>query len=272
MFHEQVECLLSTAHHGRVALRAFRKQLPELSEQIERDRGSEALTLWATSLNFDENAQARITDCKLLNAIGRLARCPIRDGSAYHAGLLHTYGYLLSQVDTPYGKKHERWTSGALESGLGLPAGSLLDLGGDSSLLQNATCLFTLLAGNAQMLADTKFVHPEILNYGSTELDRKTIREVVEIQGGDRFELDTHLIWFPVPARRDTALLIYGVRLSGGPFRLVTGFPVSDDSMTELLAPENFGIARSIRLRYNAVVEGFPAEAFGSRELIAPND
>lgn len=269
MFQEQVEHLLSAAHHGRVALRAFREQLPELSEQIERDRESPALDLWATSVNYDENAKTRITDRKLLNAIGRIARCPIRYGNAYHAGLLHTYGYLLSQVDTPYGKKHERWTSGQLELGLGLPSGSLLDYGGESSLLQNATYLFSSLAGNRQSVAEIKYLHPSIRDYDTSRLERRLIREVVEIQGGDRFELDTHLISFPVSSSGQVALLVYGVRLGGGPFRLVTGFPLSEESVGQLLAEEHFGIARSIRPRYNALVEGFPAEAFGTRELIA---
>lgn len=268
MFGDKIESLLTSATGGRIGLRAFQAELPELSQQMIRDRGCTCLEQWAESLNYDDKAKARITDRKILNAIGRLVHYPIRRGTAYHAGLMHTYGYMLSRLETPYGLKHERWTSGTLEKGLKLPAGILLDLGGQSSLLQNVTFLFCTLTGVSLESSPASHIHTDLQNHDFTAVPNPTvIREKVEIQGGERFELNSHICHFSAP-NENAALLIYSTRKNDQPSKLVTGFPISQDSLGELLDEENMGFARSLRLRYNAHIEGFPAEAFGSREII----
>lgn len=268
MFGDKIESLLAKATDGRIGLRVFRAELPELSQQMTRDRNCAALRRWAESLNYDDNAKARITDRKILNVIGRQVHHPIQRGLAYHAGLMHTYGYMLSQLQTPYGMKHERWTSGELEKGLGLPVGALLDLDGQSSLLQNVTFLFCTLTGIALDCSQDACVHSVLLDHDFTALPKPTIMlESVDIQGGERFELTTHICHFLAPAE-NIALLIYSIRQNNQPAKLVTGFPIGQDSMDALLAEENMGFARSLRLRYNATIDGFPAEAFGNREII----
>ena len=41
-------------------------------------------------------------------------------GRAVHSGHMHTYGYLLTNLRTPFGFKRTRWTSSTIGLGLGL--------------------------------------------------------------------------------------------------------------------------------------------------------
>ena len=64
---------------------------------------SPLLALWGRSVNADENTGETIVHPAILAAIGALAGVPMR-GRFVQAGLQHTYGYLFSLIDTPYGR------------------------------------------------------------------------------------------------------------------------------------------------------------------------
>ncbi|HBE70411.1 MAG TPA: hypothetical protein DDW52_19855 [Planctomycetaceae bacterium] len=273
MHGKQIDSLLAGARHGRVTIRNFRVALPELYRQLSVDRGSIALESWGLCSNFDQEAAARIVDRKLLTLIGRIVRCPIRIERAYHAGLMCTYGYLLSNLGTPAGFKHDRWTSGRLESGLGLPAGTLLGGNGRSTLLQNVTALFLGLIGQDENLSELHDVDATIFDLVSRTNHKSKwefrIVESIEIQGGCRYELNSYLCPLESEDSDFHTLLIYSVTVGDAPPQLITGFPISKASLDALLDRDCFGIARAIGPCYGSIIPGFPAEGFGSRELIS---
>ena len=89
----------------------------------------------------------KIVDPKILTLIGRLAKFPIRDQQhgqqRYHAGLIHTFGYLFSNLKTRFGYKRDRWVDGKLDASFGWPQGTLLGTHGDGNLFANVSFLFS---------------------------------------------------------------------------------------------------------------------------------
>ena len=55
------------------------------------------------------------------------------------AALNHTYGYLFSEVPTPYGYKRARFVKGIIEKGFGLPVGLFSGIPQKGTLLSNLT-------------------------------------------------------------------------------------------------------------------------------------
>lgn len=287
IFASSVNKLLQSARHGRINLGAFREALPRPADQLILDRASPWLDCWAESLNYDQHAKSRITDRKLLDVIGRCGHYPIRNGRAYHAGLMHTYGYLLSQLQTRYGYKHERWTDGKIEAGLGMPHGTLWPANSDCqpqsppTLLQNVTYLFLRCIKafgeetQQRCEADAEHVADAIRKYPYLQLKLTTLRETISILGGDEYQLLTRLVHFPHPlpsqsatSLEPVALLIYSARSGTRPHeQLITGFPIAQPDIDALLEPEQLGPYRAIPLRFNAFLPEFPREAFGMREV-----
>jgi hypothetical protein len=113
------------------------RSIDYLAAQIAVDRRAGTFEDWARSTVLDEHTGGPVLAAGVLEALGRLAGLPV-DHPHANAGLVHTYGYLLSPVPTPYGAKRARWTDGRLAVALGqapdhfrpwlIPAGdSLLD-------------------------------------------------------------------------------------------------------------------------------------------------
>ncbi|MBM82205.1 MAG: hypothetical protein CMJ78_16685 [Planctomycetaceae bacterium] len=71
--------------------------------------------------------------------IGEVAGIPCH-GDVIHAGLQHTYGYLLSTIETPFGFKRDRWVDDTISASLGLRSSALRPWT-KQSLLMNVTCL-----------------------------------------------------------------------------------------------------------------------------------
>jgi hypothetical protein len=89
-------------------------------EQVVASRSDQAqMALWASSTVIDDNVQGPVFDEQVFSWLHRGApgafRFPIG-----HAGLMHTYGYLLSSVETPYGLKRQRWLTEDLANAFGL--------------------------------------------------------------------------------------------------------------------------------------------------------
>ena len=216
----------------------------------------------------------------MLTAIGEIARHPL-DGSIVHAGLQHTYGYLLSTIETPYGFKRDRWVSPMLERAFDLPIDALGPNPTEGTLLANAT----MIAGHAAFRGDpvaTKRLH-RIAPHVATSIrkrnfDRFEQTRIVESlklrDSAGRFRsvhIRTDLVPFPnaVDGCPDTALLIYSVEDSIQPgAQLVTLFPVGPATIEELTLPERFGLAVEIRTRFNAFVEGVSGRVLVGRRSI----
>ena len=269
IYFDQTQALLASAKHGRIGTRAFRELLPGLSQQIERDRFSGAIEAWGQSLNFDENACESITDAKLLSVVGRIAQAKIRSGAAYHAGLLHTYGYLLSNIQTPYGYKHERWTDGLLDAGFGFPKRTFWPTDDQGTLLGNVT--FFILS-TLKATRSTSAYEPETQNvsapihwydYGALEIEG--LNESFQI-GKKRVALFSRFV--RLPKRRSRYLLIYSLQVNDGKELLLTCFPIAKEIRNGFFEAPRIGSKVAVELRFNAFLENGIGRTFqGSRAI-----
>ncbi|MDB4733216.1 hypothetical protein OAF42_02115 [Planctomicrobium sp.] len=123
----------------RQALKLFESQVPGLFHQIQlAGRAKSLLKLWGQSLNVDDNTGTLIVEPKILQVLSQLSGVPL-DSPIVHAGVEHTYGYLLSLIETPYGKKRERWVNSYLEKALGLSRPMFAPVVPQGTLLTNLT-------------------------------------------------------------------------------------------------------------------------------------
>lgn len=99
--------------------------LERVLEAVRRDAAQGRFAAWGCSTVIDENVGAAVVDRDLFDLLhteaGLRAEFPVGN-----AGLLHVYGYLFSEVVTPYGRKRDRWNDGVLARRLGLPPGAFV--------------------------------------------------------------------------------------------------------------------------------------------------
>ncbi len=257
---------------------------PEIFAQLKRlSKQPELLDLWSNSLNVDENAKQTIVDPKILQTIGKVVKCAM-NGPAYHSGLLHTYGYLFSVIETPYGMKRDRWTQPKIENGLKLPKGSLSPYPDESSLLANATWFF----GNISLTDNKKAVSildraegvsASLKKFSFESLVVKRITESFSLEK-NRVQMRTDLVRF-LPRRKDQKqfqyLLIYSTK-SNGQSKLLTAFSITQRSFDELISEtaadpisgeisKQFGSKKPITVHYNAAIAGYQNPVLGTRRL-----
>jgi hypothetical protein len=230
--------------------------LPDvISRSLELDANDPALQeAWGLSLNFDSGAKAEIVKMPILEELARRFGTELVTESGItrqHAGLIHTYGYLVSNLRTPFGYKRARWVAGTVDRGLGLPENTLGPVVLESStLLARVTYLFMRVALHQDPVAWKRWAArlsargtPELRAVALGQIQRN--KEVFLLKSGEKAELISDL----VPLPQDTQagkLLVYSVR-RGERVQLITGFPV-DSRFQE--KPGN-----PVRPRYNAWVE-----------------
>jgi hypothetical protein len=266
--------------------RTLNRELPGFLKQIEADaRRPELLSLWGLSRNIDESHlidRQKTVPPSLLEFFNSILKVPF-DASYEigHAGLTHTYGYLFSTLETPYGFKRARYVRGEIEAGFGLPAGLLGGRHPEGSLLLN----LTLLAGPVAFRSDPDALRvlaallrktarrapPSLLNFDFSRLRPKTLVESVRLDssgaGEKLLEFRTDLVPFLAtataaasgggPKGGNVALLIHSIRITRGgksDHRLITVFPVGAAFGDSLFDPKTLGDAVSIKLRYNAML------------------
>jgi len=221
---------------------------PVIAGALERDsRDPKLLAQWGRSLNFDEGVKATIVEPAILDLVLKLGGGPKRDGRIVHAGLEHTYGYLLNNLETSFGYKRERWTKGEIERGLRLAEGSLGPTPSEGTLLSNLT---------------------ELLSEIAVEQSYKALRVTETIEKkGRTVVLYTDLVPFleiPDDEKANSFLLVYSVKDPEQKF--ITAFPVNAGFVKGATDPKKLGTKVSISPRYNAYLEGI-AEEKGSRVL-----
>jgi len=91
-----------------------------LAEQIEADAAAGRFSSWGRSTVIDENTGSPVISEALFAELHRIAGLDA-GWPLGNAGLLHVYGYLLSPVNTPYGRKRDRWLGGGVARAFGLP-------------------------------------------------------------------------------------------------------------------------------------------------------
>jgi hypothetical protein len=205
--------------------------LPDLIAQAKKDaRDPDMLAVWGKSINFDEHAKAVIVDTGTLTALFTAAK--VAPG---HAGVTHTYGYLTSTLVTPYGYKRDRWTSGEIERGFGLPAGYLSPAPPTGTLLSNATAFARAIAFRGEERARK-----------SSILNTKP-RRLTETAGSVSIRTDI------VPyLHGEGALLVYSWRdLKAKRSYLITMFPVDAKFADALFDPAGLGEGKPVVARFN---------------------
>lgn len=205
--------------------------LPDIIAQAKKDaRDPDMLAVWGKSVNFDEHAKAVIVDTGTLDALFSAAK--VAPG---HAGVTHTYGYLTSTLVTPYGFKRDRWTSGEIERGFGLPAGYLSPSPSTGTLLSNATAFARAIAFHGEERAR------------KSGLPKLKARRLTETAGNIAIRTDI------VPyLHGEGALLVYSWRdLKAKRSYLITLFPVNAKFADALFDPAGLGEGKPIAAHYN---------------------
>lgn len=257
------QILVDAAEQGREVLPLLESHATSIFAQIERDAQTPGLfDFWGRCVNVDENTGEVIVPPPILKAICALADVPYR-GGVVHAGLQHTYGYLFSLIETPYGYKRDRWVSTELERAFGLPSWLLGPHPRAGTLLANLTWFLGQFAFRGwerlrSKLTELKTAVPASLV--QTDFSRLLVQRIVEkVAVGQKVEvtIQTDLVAFATPSKaaRDS-LLIYSIKsTSRGPLRLITAFPMREEAVRTLIQSVT-DEPRTIRLRYNSYLPG----------------
>lgn len=259
--------ILATAKHGRIGIRAFEAHLPGIAKQIRQDGRSSWLDNWGHSLNVDEHEAAPIVDPKLLNVIGRLAQHPIRDGRSYHAGLIHTYGYLLSNLKTRFGYKRQRWLDGLIEQSLQLERGVLSTDPPQGTLLQNVTYLISQIASDAKPINSAPETIPASLlrlNLASFRITR--IVEKVQLgRSRSLLKVQTDIVHFRSGCPLES-FLVYSIE-QRRKRQLITCFPMRKQHVQQLVSDAERNDT-PIRPRFNLAVPDFPKSGIMGKRTV----
>ena len=265
--------------------KALKEVVPMLTQQIHRDRArTDWLQLWGHSINFDENAHGIVVDPAIIDAIMDLANVGARQERIVHAGVEHTYGYLLSTLQTPYGYKRARWVSSDIVNGFKLMPGSIGPTPTYGTLFSNLTYFAGSIALRDQkdelkiIQSEADGVSPSIKHYPYGRLEITRVEEVITAPRA--VTLRTDFVKFPnqpanPTANTNTYLLVYSIYDSADPVtpvKLISAFPVSTGSMT-MTTTSGLGENVPVQTRYNAYVAGITAPATpltGTKRVIAP--
>lgn len=243
------------------------KHAPGLLAQMRRDaRSNEIQLLWGRSLNFDEGAKKTILNRSIYDTLAALIGVARQEGDAVHAGAEHTYGYLLSNLDTPFGYKRARWVEPDINAGFGFAEREISPAPDAGTLLSN----LTVFAGRIAFRGDSSCLRMlDAIPAAATVRDfnfasLSVIRLVETVVVAERtVELRTDLAMFPNPQTKTQALLIYSVKDSAEPgARLISAFPVAGDFVARIGKPGNAGSGKKIKTRYNAFVKGITGADF----------
>jgi hypothetical protein len=256
--------MIAVAQQGQSVIAVLKARCPHIYRQIVHDRRyPELLALWGRCVDVDENVGQVIVHPAILTAIGALGGVPMR-GRIVHAGLQHTYGYLFSLIETPYGRKRTRWVTPDLERSFGLDLSLLGERPRAGSLLANVTWFLgnivyrDLPRDLRRLRRKQRAAAPELVGYDYAGLDvwRLEERAAVTVGGMERrILLQTDVVRYPrsIADKGEVALLIYSVqRGERATLKLITAFPIGAEALAQLQASARRKIRP--RARYNAYV------------------
>lgn len=240
---------------------------PALYNQILLDSKDPMLPMfWGKSLNFDSGAKKVIVDEKIIEDLQRLFDIK-NDNKIVHAGVMHTYGYLFSTIDTPYGYKRKRWITDTLNYGFNFSGNALSPDTIDGGLLSNVTYFAGMIAlKDRTQLNLLKNVSSEVIAFDYSKLKYQTVEEATK-----DFVFVTNLVSFSRKKDKEENdyLLIYSIRdLRVNKEFLITAFPVNTVTANKILEPTGLGANQKITIRYNAYLEGAGNNLTGTRKLI----
>lgn len=262
---ENVRIIDETLNKGGRAEEAMRLTMPSLKISMESDSRETFLKeSWGRSINFDEGAKAIIVLPDILDVISQWADVAPRNERLVHAGFEHTYGYVLSNLNTPFGYKRARWVQGDIENGLRFRKRLFHPSPDEGTLFSNVTQLIGPLAYRSeskpffQQMGEKgrsdyllKRVKPSLLRI-------IRVREMADLPAGRTVEIRTDLVKFPHPTGGSNShLLIYSYAdsLEKRPL-LITAFPVNEGFVQSVTAPIDPKVTYLVKTRYNAFIPG----------------
>jgi hypothetical protein len=198
--------------------------LPGLPQRL-RIAAEVSRKCWTDSNLLDANAKADILPPGVMKGLGIPRR--VTAGVAHApAGMMHTYGYLFSQLQTPYGLKGRRWIEARIDERLGLPAGTFGPEPPAGEFTSNLTAVLYRLIGVSGAPSAAARLEPTATPLGRLEDD-----VTWETPEGRKVSASvrTHLFDMrsvPGAAEDGAPLLIYEV-FRGGRHLLVTAFPAA---------------------------------------------
>jgi len=248
----------------------FQKTAPQFLKKIETEaklhQGPEEYkSLWGNSLNYDENAKSIIIKNQVIDLILKKAGVRKRNGRIVHAGFEHTYGYLLSNLSTPYGYKRARWVKGDIETGFGMPQGLMGPTPSTDGLFSNVTYFAGSIAfrnepETLKLITKGLGVSPFLRSFNFATLKPTRLSETIILNGpsgpsGRTVTLRTDLVPFTGPTGANAEVLIYSIKDSSMPHPyLISMFPVAKSFREAVLNPKNLGVGKPVITRYNAFI------------------
>lgn len=191
-----------------------------IEQQLSRDsQNSPLLDRWWLSTVVDENTEQPTLHRETFRWIEQFHRpAPSSTWPVSHAGLLHTYGYLLSTAWTPFGWKGDRYLDGTLATLLGVGLDDLTPWADSGTVLSNLTTALD------QMVASRP---PEYLVVETGQL-------VGPSGDADHGALRTRV--YPPHDTLGERLLVYSIESSRTHFeRYVTSFPIGNSGVEAML-------------------------------------
>ncbi len=241
-------------------LETIKTENPHLFNQIEADSKETALlAFWGKSLNFDSGAKKQILSDAIVSDLHKKFGIT-HDNKIVHAGITHTYGYLFSVLETPYGYKRKRWIEPTLNYGFAFLGNSLSPETMQGSLLSNITYFVGKIAfkqeSQQKALDQLRNVSLEVKNFDYSKLNITYLEEEID---HSPVTLKTALVKLPFKKAEEEndALLIYSVwnELEKKEV-LITAFPIKKDAFAKIVDPAFLGKNQKILVRYNAFIEG----------------
>ena len=204
--------------HSRLAAGETRKNLedaiPDLDHKM-RTALKKSQKHWSSSVNFDEMMRAEILDKTVLKNLG----IPFEEKGErifVSAGIMHSYGYLFSQLQTKFGLKGKRWIESRIDERIGLKAETFSPFAKKEFLSQLTVALDRLLAG--------RNLTSKILG----SLEESIVWQKPDgriVKGAVRTTL-AKLKILPDLDTKDVYLLVYQVKIDDSRWKYVTAFPV----------------------------------------------
>ncbi|MCR4294798.1 MAG: hypothetical protein NUW21_04640 [Elusimicrobia bacterium] len=203
---------------------ALEDALPGLRRNLNIAREVSA-RYWTSCTVFDELAKSEILPEKAMRTLG-IKRAVVGGVAHAPAGVMHTYGYLFSQLQTAYGLKGKRWLESRLDERLGLPAGAFSPLAPEGEFASNVTSVLLQM-----ICAPAKVPRAAELAPAAKALGRVEQRVTWKTPDGKTIEASVFAHLVPLAPLEgldssDSHLLIYEV-LRDGRHQITTAFPVA---------------------------------------------
>lgn len=257
------ELVNTTLKNKTPLLSILQNENPDLYRQIKNDSLDPLLTgFWGLSLNFDSGAKKQIIDDEIIGNLQEMFHIQ-NDNKIVHAGVTHTYGYLFSVLNTPYGFKRKRWIDPTLNFAFSFSGKSLSPETSEGGLLSNLTYFIGTIAfkfpKDRESLKSLKNVSSEVKHFDYSKLNTKTLEEAILQRGVGTQMLRTTLVELPLKSHdeENDFLLIYSFLNSLTQKEvLITAFPIKGDAYLKIVESANLGGNQSITVHYNAYLEG----------------